>query len=405
MSPEKDKKFTEDFVRKWSRTADERKKKQISKNERILKNQEEILKKDPRNHKIWFARGSLLVEMARYEEAIRCFDAVIKLDPKNKAVYNAKASALMRMGNMDEAAEWYSKALVATSEDVDRALTEILSEEAPVDEILRQMVEESREWEVEVETRDCPICGATVRKDTKICPSCDWEFYDEELEPKAFAEEEVKPERELTEEEVREKLIEKVDTFRMQGCEVTPLVRTIRTEPHRARSAVEQFEENIEKVKEYRSKLEGMDTTGFESRIKELEILFRSPYNIFVIRGEFEKLVSRREARRAKRARRPEPERKPPAVGLTNGRRGRVNGLAKDRKTIGLTNGRTGRVNGLVNGRGRVNGITNGLGMVNGVTNGMGRVNGITNGLAYRFQTMKTGLVNGLTNGNGITNG
>ncbi|MFQ5884721.1 MAG: hypothetical protein ACE5IO_06440, partial [Thermoplasmata archaeon] len=206
---------------------------------------------------------------------------------------------------------------------------------------------------------------------------------------------------------MRERLIEKVDTFRMQGFEVGPLVRTIRTEPHRARSATEQFEENVEKVKEYRKQLEGMDTTGFESRVKELETLFRSPYNIFVIRKELDKLVSRVKARRAKKAPPSKVglERKPPTVGLTNGRRGRVNGLVKDRKAIGLTNGRTGRVNGLVNGRGRVNGITNGLGMVNGVTNGLGKVNGITNGLTYRFQTMKTGLVNGLTNGNRITNG
>ncbi|TET90434.1 MAG: tetratricopeptide repeat protein, partial [Methanomassiliicoccales archaeon] len=397
MSPEKDKRFTEDFVRKWSRAGEVRKKKQVSKNERILKNQEEILKRNPRNHKIWFARGTLLVEMGRHEEAIRCFDAVIKLDPKNRAVYNAKASALMRMGDTDEAVKWYRKALAVTSEDVDRKLTETLSEEAPVEEILRQMSEESKEWEVKVETRTCPICGATVKKETKICPSCDWEFYDEELEKKVFAEEEVKPERELTEEEMRERLIQKVDTFRMQGFEVGPLVRTIRTEPHRARSATEQFEENVEKVKEYRKQLEGMDTTRFESRVKELEALFRSPYNIFVIRKEFDKLVSRVKARRARKAppSKVSLERKPPAVGLTNGRRGRVNGLVKDRKAIGLTNGRTGRVNGLVNGRGRVNGITNGLGMVNG----------ITNGLTYRFQTMKTGLVNGLTNGNGITNG
>jgi len=97
--------------------------------------------------------------------------------------------------------------------------------------------------------------------------------------------------------------------------------------------------------------------------------------------------------------------------GLTNGLRGRVNGL-----TNGLTNGLRGRVNGLTNGlgRGRVNGLTNGLtrGRVNGLTNGLGRVNGLTNGLTRgRVNGLTNGLgrVNGFTNGrgriNGLTNG
>ncbi|MFQ6060686.1 MAG: tetratricopeptide repeat protein, partial [Thermoplasmata archaeon] len=379
MSPEKDKRFTEDFIRKWSKAAEEKKRKQISRNERILRNQEAILKKDPRNHRIWFARGLLLVEMGRFREAIRCFDAVIKLDPKNRAVYNAKASALMQAGDVDEAVKWYKRALDTTSAYIDEKIAVALSEKASVDEILHQMALESEEWE-KVETRTCPICGATVKRETKICPSCDWEFYEEEIERITPVKEEVKPERELTEEELRERLIERIETFRMRGFEVGPLIRTLRTNLQRAKTAVAQFEENVEEVTKLRERLETLDTSGFEGKVKELKTLFRSPYNIFVIRTEFDKLASRIQARKAKKplAPRIRPERRVPAVGLTNGRRGRVNGLARARRVIGLTNGR-----------------------VNGLVNGLGRVNGITNGLAYRFQTMKTGLVNGLTNGNG----
>ncbi len=396
MPPDKDKRFTEDFIRKWSRAGGIRKKKPLTKNEKILKNQEEILKKDPRNHKIWFARGILLSEMGRFSDAIRCFDAVMKLDPTNKAVFNSKASALMQMGDASEAARWYKRALEVSSRNVDEDVRARLIEELPAEEVIREMIEESRGWEETIETRDCPICGSKVLRTTTICPTCEWEFYDEEYKELLPEKEKVRPESELTEVEQRERLIQKVETYRLEGFEVSPLIRTLKTEPYRAKSAVAQFEENVEEVKGFREKLESLDTTEFETKIAELEQLFRSPYNIYAIRNEFEKLLSRIEAREAKRAARPSVPvaRRPAAEGLTNGLRGRVNGLRKER-AVGLTNGR----------RGRVNGLTNGLGRVNGMINGVGRVNGLTNGLVYRFQTMKTGLVNGLTNGNGITNG
>jgi len=399
MSPDKDKRFTEDFIRKWSRAGGARKKKRLTKNEKILKNQEEILKKDPRNHKIWFARGILLTEMGKFPDAIRCFDAVMKLDPKNKAVFNSKASALMQMGDASEAARWYKRALEVSSRNVDEETRARLIEDLPAEEVIREMIEESRGWEETIRTRDCPICGSSVLRTTMICPTCEWEFYDEEYKELLPEEKKVRPESELTEGEQRERLIQKVETYRLEGFEVSPLIRTLKTEPHRAKSAVAQFEENVKEIKGFREKLKSLDTTEFETKIIELEQLFRSPYNIYAIRNEFEKLLSRIEARGAKRAARPRVPvaRRPAAEGLTNGLRGRVNGLGRER--AGLTNGRRGRVNGMVNG------LTNGLGRVNGMINGVGRVNGLTNGLVYRFQAMKTGLVNGLTNGNGITNG
>jgi tetratricopeptide (TPR) repeat protein len=415
MPPEKDKRFTEDFVRKWSR-AGAGKPKKASKNERILKNQQEILKKDPRNHKIWFARGILLAEMGRFEEAIRCFDAVIKLDPKNKAVYNSKASALLHMGELEQSSEWYRKALDICSEEIAPDLRAALAERLPVEEVVREMIEESREWEETLRTRTCPICGSNVIWDAKICPTCEWEFHDEDFDELTAQMEEIRPDRELTEDELRDRLIEKIEDYRLEGYEVGPIIRTMKTEPHRAKSAVDQFEENVAEIREFKKTLEARDTTGFEMKLKEMDQLFRSPYNMFAIRNEYEKLIKRIEAREAKRTKgaRVPVERRPAAVGLTNGMRGRVNGLDKE-TGVGLTNGMKGRVNGMVNGRGRVNGLTNGLGRVNGMTNGSGRVNGmvngrgrvngVTNGLVYRFQTMKTGLVNGITNGNGMTNG
>jgi tetratricopeptide (TPR) repeat protein len=415
MPPDKDKRFTEDFVRKWSRAGDD-KKKPMSKNERILKNQQEILKKDPRNHKIWFARGILLAEMGRFKEALRCFDAVIKLDPRNKAVYNSKASALLQMGEIEQSSKWYRRALDMSSEEVAPEIRATMSEQLPAEEVIREMIEESKEWEDTVRMRTCPICGSNVLWEAKICPTCEWEFHDEDYKELDFEEEDVKPDRELTEEEVRERLIDKIEDYRLEGFEVSPIIRTLKTEPQRAKSAVAQFEENVAEIRKFKKNLESLDTTGFDMKLKEMDQLFRSPYNMFAIRNEYDKLLKRIEAREAKRTGRPRRRiaREPTPVGLTNGQRGRVNDLGKDRP-VGLTNGRKGRVNGMVNGRGRVNGLTNGMGHVNGMTNGVGRVNGmvngrgrvngVTNGLIYRFQTMKTGLVNGLTNGNGITNG
>lgn len=385
MPPDKDKRFTEDFVRKWSR-AGGAKKKQISKNERILKNQQEILRKDPRNHKIWFARGILLAEMGRFGKALRCFDAVIKLDPRNKAVYNSKASALLQMGEIEQSSTWYRRALDMSSEEIAPEIGAAMSEQLPAEEVLREMIEESREWEETIRTRACPICGSNVLWEAKICPTCEWEFHDEDYEELAFDEEDIRPERELTEGEMRERLIRKIEEYRLEGYEVAPIVRTMKTEPHRARGAVAQFEENVAEIRKFKKNLESMETTGFDMKLKEMDQLFRSPYNMFAIRNEYDKLIRRIEARQAKRTKRPRARigREPATVGLTNGMRGRVNGLGKDRPA-GLTNGRMGRINGMVNGR--------------------GRINGVTNGLIYRFQTMKTGLVNGITNGNGMTNG
>ena len=75
--------------------------------------------------------------------------------------------------------------------------------------------------------------------------------------------------------------------------------------------------------------------------------------------------------------------------GLTNGLRGRTNGLARS----------TGKVNGLGRPAGKVNGLgrTASAGMVNGT----GRTNGLVNGLLKA----RMGMTNGLTNGSGFTNG
>ncbi|MEE9116666.1 MAG: tetratricopeptide repeat protein, partial [Thermoplasmata archaeon] len=267
MPPDKDKRFTEDFVRKWSR-AGGGKKRQLSKNERILRNQQEILGKDPRNHKIWFARGILLAEMGRFGEALRCFDAVIKLDPRNKAVYNSKASALLQMGEIGQSSIWYRRALDMSSEEVAPEIGAAMSEQLPVEEVIREMIEESREWEETVRMRTCPICGSSILWEAKICPTCEWEFHDEDYEELAFDEKEIKPERELTEEEMRERLIGKIEEYRLEGYEVSPIVRTLKTEPHRAKSVVAQFEENVAEIKKFKKNLESMETTGFEMKLK-----------------------------------------------------------------------------------------------------------------------------------------
>ncbi len=108
--------------------------------------------------------------------------------------------------------------------------------------------------------------------------------------------------------------------------------------------------------------------------------------------------------------------------GLVKGLGGRTNGLVngtRDRsggRTNGLVNGTRdrsgGRTNGLVNGTrdrsgGRTNGLVNGTrDRSDGRTNGLqGRTDGKTNGLVNGLGALRAGLTNGFTNGSGFTNG
>ncbi|MFQ5909963.1 MAG: hypothetical protein ACE5IJ_04485 [Thermoplasmata archaeon] len=363
--PKKKRKFTEDFVKKWKKTSTEE---EISKTRRILKKQEELLRKHPRNVNLWFARGELLRSIGEHEKALKCYDAVEKLEPDHKAVYNARASALAALGRREEAVESYRKALQLAEEkvtevEVDKDLDELIEEVAPPEKI-----EEPGPPEEDVEEYfACPMCGELLDPEESRCPTCGTEFLeevDEEeiLERLEALESEIveKEERPLDEEEAYRRKLEK---WRRQGYNVLPLEEILQKEPHRARTAFFQFEENLKKVEILKESLGSIPIVGYEEDIEKIELMLRSPYKIWAIEAEMERLWQRVEADGKRREVAPPereiPPRIPPRDGLINGRR--REGMIPP-----------GRINGLINGiesakRGLINGLTNGVGMTNGL--------------------------------------
>ncbi|MFQ6106996.1 MAG: tetratricopeptide repeat protein [Thermoplasmata archaeon] len=364
--PKKKKKFTEDFIKKWKETTSDE---EISKTRRILRKQEELLRKHPRNVNLWFARGELLRSIGEYEKALKCYDAVVKLEPDHKAVHNAKAAVLAALGKREEAVKSYQMALqlaketeeVMTVEPAVKDLEKLVEEVTPAEE-----VEEPGPPEEVEEYFACPMCGELLDPEESRCPTCGTEFLeevDEEeiLERLEALESEImeREEKPSDEEEVYRKELEK---WRREGYNVLPLEEVLEKEPHRARTAFFQFEENLKKVEILRESLRSMPTTGFEEDIEKIELMLRSPYKIWAIEAEMESLWQKVEAEQKREVTPPEreiPPRIPPREGLVNGRR---------REAMIPT----GRINGLINGiesakRGLINGLTNGIGMTNGL--------------------------------------
>jgi len=64
-------------------------------------------------------KGTLLLEDAKYDEALECFDKVLSLDPKNTHAWNQKGVALRSLGRYDEAIRCFNKALEIVPKDLD----------------------------------------------------------------------------------------------------------------------------------------------------------------------------------------------------------------------------------------------------------------------------------------------
>ncbi|MFQ6128388.1 MAG: tetratricopeptide repeat protein [Thermoplasmata archaeon] len=373
MPKKKKKKFTEDFIKKWKETTTEE---EISRTKRILKRQEELLRKHPRNVNLWFARGELLRSIGEYEKALKCYDAVVKLEPEHKAVYNARASVLAALGRREEAVKSYQKALelarkaeeeVLEVEPAVKDLEELIEEVIPPEKI-KEIIEKIGPPEEEAEEYfACPMCGELLDPEESRCPTCGTEFLEE------IDEEEILKRLEVLESEIAEKekklspeeeaYRKKLEKWRRQGYNVLPLEEVLQKEPHRARTAFFQFEENLKKVEILRGSLRSLPTEGFEEDIEKIELMLRSPYKIWAIEAEMERLWEKVEEEERKREVVPPekeiPPKVPPREGLINGRR---------REAMIPP----GRINGLINGierarRGLINGLTNGMGMTNGL--------------------------------------
>jgi tetratricopeptide (TPR) repeat protein len=137
-------KFVEQFLEKWQRGSLV---KDSPKYGRILKDQEESLKEDPTNPKLWFARGTVLSQMEDYVNAIKCFDMALKLMPNYIEVWNAKADALAVLERHVEAADCYRKAFETASSRVNAKSTDTTIEE----DILRGIIEDIDKEDVQIE--------------------------------------------------------------------------------------------------------------------------------------------------------------------------------------------------------------------------------------------------------------
>lgn len=374
MPRKKKKKFTEDFVKKWKETTTDE---EVTKTKRILRRQEELLKKHPKNVNLWFARGELLRSMGEHEKALKCYDAVMKLEPGHKAVHNARANALTALGKRDEAVESYEKALRLAKEaeeevaDVEPAIEDLekLIEEVAPPEELEEIAEEPGPPEDSDEYFTCPMCGELLDPEESICSTCGTEFLEEvdeeeilerleALESDIMEEDEGEEEPSAEEQAYRKKL----EKWRREGYNVLPLEEVLAAEPQRSRTAFFQFEENLKKVGILKESLQSMPAEGYEEDIEKIELMLRSPYKIWAIEAEMESLWQRIEADQRREVAPPEreaPPRVPPREGLINGRRkeglippGRINGLIN-----GIESAKTGLINGLTNGVGMTNGL------------------------------------------------
>src|SRR6266581_3219360 len=237
MSEEKPRKFAKDFLEKWGRAERE----EGPADEALAKLDEE-LKEYPDDAARWYRRGSLLLDLERWEEALAALRRVEELAPAHPRLHLALAFALGKLGRPDEAAAAQHKALETT------ALSGREPEPADAEEGLRSLAEELAEEVLEEEVVDRLQELAELEVEPKLGPAAEFE--------------------------------ERLSSWAAAGYDVSPLRQVLEKEPDRARTAFFQFEQNVRKVQVLEETLNGLDRTGLEPAIDRLRALFRAPYQI-----------------------------------------------------------------------------------------------------------------------------
>jgi tetratricopeptide (TPR) repeat protein len=88
--------------------------------ERKLDDATKKLRARPHDQNLWFRRASILMELNRYEDAVKAYNQGLKLDPNNIKAWSAKAFAVNRLGDQKEAAKCYRKAMeIGTARSLD----------------------------------------------------------------------------------------------------------------------------------------------------------------------------------------------------------------------------------------------------------------------------------------------
>jgi len=369
----KEKRFTKEFAEKYSRTSE----KESTPEDAILEKQRKLLEKDPKNEKVWFARGLLLMDMGRNDEALDCMDHVVALNSAHPGVWNARAEVLRRLGRDAEAAESLHKALERVGPQFDEKFKERMGRPESVEQLLKEVrAEKPAEEDLPPPEEEEP-----TEEVSDVLEGLETLGSSEETP------EEMKPE----EREYRAK----IQAWAAQGFDVSPLEHVLDNEPYKARTVFFQFEQNVAKIALLMETLDGIKVTGFEEDVSRLREAMKAPMNIWRVEADMGRLLPRveekgkdlaREAARLAKEKAEERGTVPPRQAAPRTTEPKVTRPPALRPTEG-------RVNGLVNGLaagGRVNGVA-----------GAGRVNGLVNGL----QAARRGMTNGLTDGNGFTNG
>ncbi|MBI4416741.1 MAG: hypothetical protein HY557_07145 [Euryarchaeota archaeon] len=363
----------------------------VSERERTLHHQEELIRTNPRDPKIWLATARNLNAMGEHERALRCVDAALSIDANDLDAWRFKADVLEALGRRAEADQARVRAAGPTAAP---------KKEDPMTHLLATV-----EQRLAVNPRDADALFVKAAAEAKL----------EDLAGSIATLE----------------VLAKVD-------EAYPGLWVLKAKLHARRG-------EREKAKESRLRAQEVERRAERAAVREREgprvtpeaaptpkPIFLCPKCDAVVGEDDAKcpscgvLFETPEKPEGREVRPPPTPPAPPRKGLTNGlvretqkgvgrtnglvngTRGRTNGLVNGTRargrTNGLVNGTRGRTNGLVNGtRGRTNGLVNGTrGRTNGLVNGTrGRTNGLVNGVGG----LRAGLTNGLTNGSGFTNG
>ena len=81
---------------------------------------DKIFEINPEDPDVWNAKGNILSELERTEEALYCYEKALELcleEPPDAAMWNRKGNALMELGRFEEALHCYDEALSMENEN------------------------------------------------------------------------------------------------------------------------------------------------------------------------------------------------------------------------------------------------------------------------------------------------
>src|SRR3990172_5651593 len=110
MADERPRKFAKDFLEKWARAEREE-----GPADAALERVDEALKASPQDPALWYRRGTLLLDLERWDDALEAFRRVEGLAPPPPRLQDDLAFALGKLGRTEEAAKAQEKALAVAT--------------------------------------------------------------------------------------------------------------------------------------------------------------------------------------------------------------------------------------------------------------------------------------------------